>query len=70
MIKPTLYVGNATYLKSTNEQMVIQMQNSNETNLVPIEDIDLVIRDHPQISITQGRDFHIPSRFSKPGTYG
>ena len=53
MIKRTLYFGNPAYLKTTNEQMVIEMQDSSETKSVPIEDIGLVILDHPQITITQ-----------------
>jgi len=53
MIKRTLYFGNPAYLKTTNEQMVIEMQDSGETKSVPIEDIGLVILDHQQITITQ-----------------
>lgn len=53
MIKRTLYFGNPAYLKTTNEQMVIEMQDSGETKTVPIEDIGLVILDHQQITITQ-----------------
>jgi uncharacterized membrane-anchored protein len=70
MIKRTLYFGNPTYLKTTNEQLIIEMQDSGEIKSVPIEDIGLVILDHQQITITQGRDFHTPSRFSKPGRCG
>lgn len=53
MIKRTLYFGNPAYLKTTNEQMVIEMQDSGETKQVPIEDIGLLILDHQQITITQ-----------------
>ena len=53
MIKRTLYFGNPSYLKTTNEQMVIMMQDSGETKTVPIEDIGIVILDHQQITITQ-----------------
>lgn len=60
MIKRTLYFGNPAYLKTTNEQMVIEMQDpanngtgTGETKKVPIEDIGLVILDHQQITITQ-----------------
>ena len=53
MIKRTLYFGNPTYLKTTNEQLIIEMQDSGETKSVPIEDIGLVILDHQQITITQ-----------------
>jgi hypothetical protein len=50
--------------------VVVEMQDTGETKTVPIEDIDLVILDHQQITITQDRDFHTPSRFLKPGRCG
>ena len=56
MIKRTLYFGNPSYLKTINEQMVIEMQDTDrygETKTVPIEDIGIVILDHQQITITQ-----------------
>jgi CRISPR-associated protein Cas1 len=53
MIKRTLYFGNPAYLKTTNEQMVIDMQDTGETKSVPIEDIGILILDHQQITITQ-----------------
>jgi CRISPR-associated endonuclease Cas1, subtype II/NMENI len=53
MIKRTLYFGNPAYLKTTNEQLAFEMQDSGETNSIPIEDIGLLILDHPQITITQ-----------------
>lgn len=53
MIKRTLYFGNPAYLKTTHEQMVIEMHDSGETKQVPIEDIGLLILDHQQITITQ-----------------
>ncbi len=53
MIKRTLYFGNPTYLKTNNEQLVIEMLESGETKSIPIEDIGLVILDHQQITITQ-----------------
>lgn len=53
MIKRTLYFGNPSYLKTTNDQMVIEMQETGETKSVPIEDIGIVILDHQQITITQ-----------------
>ena len=53
MIKRTLYFGNPAYLKTTNEQLVIEMHDSGETKSVPIEDIGIVILDHQQITITQ-----------------
>lgn len=53
MIKRTLYFGNPAYLKTANEQLVIEMHNSGETKTAPIEDIGIIILDHQQITITQ-----------------
>lgn len=53
MIKRTLYFGNPAYLKTNNNQLVIEMQDSGETKSAPIEDIGLLILDHRQITITQ-----------------
>ena len=60
MIKRTLYFGNPAYLKTANEQLVIEMHDPTnsgtgpgETKSAPIEDIGLIILDHQQITITQ-----------------
>jgi len=53
MIKRTLYFGNPAYLKTANEQLIIEMQDSGEAKSAPIEDIGLLILDHQQITITQ-----------------
>lgn len=53
MIKRTLYFGNPAYLKTTNDQLVIEMAHTGETKSTPIEDIGLLILDHQQITITQ-----------------
>lgn len=53
MIKRTLYFGNPAYLKTVNEQLVIELQDSGEIKQAPIEDIGLLILDHQQITITQ-----------------
>ncbi len=53
MIKRTLYFGNPAYLKTANEQLVIEMHDSGETKTVPIEDIGILILDHQQITVTQ-----------------
>jgi CRISPR-associated protein Cas1 len=53
MIKRTLYFSNPAYLKTNNEQMVIEMHDSGETKSTPIEDLGLLILDHQQITITQ-----------------
>jgi CRISPR-associated protein Cas1 len=54
MVKRTLYFGNPTYLKTKTEQLIIEKQEDGELITVPIEDIGLVILDHPQITITSG----------------
>jgi CRISPR-associated protein Cas1 len=65
VIKRTLYFGNPAYLKTANEQLVIELvesvhANSEEadvqksTKTIPIEDIGLLIIDHQQVTITQG----------------
>lgn len=54
MIKRTLYFGNPAYLKTANEQLLIEMHDSGEAKTVPIEDIGLLILDHQQITITHG----------------
>jgi CRISPR-associated protein Cas1 len=53
MIKRTLYFGNPAYLKTANEQLVIEMHDTGETKTAAIEDIGLLILDHQQITITQ-----------------
>ncbi|MGN6533762.1 MAG: type II CRISPR-associated endonuclease Cas1 [Ginsengibacter sp.] len=53
MIKRTLYFGNPAYLKTKNEQLLIDLDETDESKSVPIEDIGLVILDHQQITITQ-----------------
>jgi CRISPR-associated protein Cas1 len=52
MIKRTLYFGNPAYLKTTNEQLVVERKEE-ETKSIPIEDLGLVILDHQQITISQ-----------------
>lgn len=52
MIKRTLYFGNPAYLKTANEQLVVERKDE-ENKIIPIEDIGIVILDHQQITITQ-----------------
>lgn len=52
MIKRTLYFGNPAYLKTANEQLIIERKEEAGIS-VPIEDIGIVILDHQQITITQ-----------------
>jgi CRISP-associated protein Cas1 len=53
MIKRTLYFGNPAYLKTVNEQLVMELPGTGETKQAAIEDIGLLILDHRQITITQ-----------------
>lgn len=53
MIKRTLYFGNPAYLRTANEQLIIEMQNGEQRKSIPIEDIGLLVLDHQQITITQ-----------------
>lgn len=53
MIKRTLYFGNPAYLKTLNEQLVMELPDTGETKQAAIEDIGLLILDHRQITITQ-----------------
>jgi len=52
MIKRTLYFGNPAYLNLKLSQLVISKPNNIDSVTVPVEDIGLVILDHPQITIT------------------
>ena len=66
MIKKTLYFGNPAYLSLRNKQLVIKMpaveKSQNVADIIraesittkPIEDLEVVVLDHQQITITQG----------------
>ncbi|MBS1616013.1 MAG: type II CRISPR-associated endonuclease Cas1 [Bacteroidetes bacterium] len=53
MIKRSLYFGNPAYLHTRYEQLCIKLKDREEEQSAPIEDIALVVLDHPQITITQ-----------------
>lgn len=53
MIKRTLYFGNPAYLSTELEQLKIRLKENDEKHPIPIEDIGIIIIDHPQITITQ-----------------
>jgi len=65
MIKRTLYFGNPAYLKTANEQLIVESPLpkpiTNEegeeiksiSKTIPIEDIGLLIIDHQQVTLTQ-----------------
>lgn len=66
MIKRTLYFGNPAYLSKKDEQLVVRLPEveNNDTlpeafkkeakATIPIEDIGVVILDHPRVIISQG----------------
>ena len=61
MIKRTLYFGNPAYLHTANEQLVVEFPNPEgspeiakpKPHTIPIEDIGLLLLDHPQITFSQ-----------------
>jgi CRISPR-associated protein Cas1 len=55
MIKKTLYFGNPAYLRKELDQLQIVFPKEEEKppRTVPIEDIGMVLLDHPRITITQ-----------------
>lgn len=58
MIKRTLYFGNPAYLRFKDEQLVVILPEASilpekdHTITIPIEDIGVVLIDHPQITLT------------------
>ncbi len=53
MIKRTLYFGNPAYLHKKNQQLkVLEPQTDHEIGSIPIEDVGVILLDHPQITIT------------------
>ncbi|MGB1316115.1 MAG: type II CRISPR-associated endonuclease Cas1 [Chitinophagales bacterium] len=54
MIKRTLYFGNAAYLSTKTEQLVVNYPDEQKQKTVPIEDVGIVILDHYRITISSG----------------
>lgn len=58
MIKRTLYFGNPAYLRFKDEQLVVSLPEASmlpekdRSVTIPIEDIGVVVIDHPQITLT------------------
>jgi CRISP-associated protein Cas1 len=53
VIKRTLYFGNPAYLHKNLQQLkVIKPEDNSEIGSIPIEDIGVILLDHPQITIT------------------
>jgi len=55
MIKRTLYFGNPAYLHKQQKQLkVLEPKTNKELGSIPIEDVGVVLLDHPQITFTHG----------------
>jgi CRISPR-associated protein Cas1 len=53
MVKRTLHFSNPAYLSCKNQQLVVELKGEETTvKSVPIEDLGIVILEHPQITIT------------------
>lgn len=53
MIKKTLYFSNPAYLSVKQRQLYIRKPDDEDIKTIPIEDIGIVVADHPQITFTQ-----------------
>jgi CRISPR-associated protein Cas1 len=54
MIKRTLYFGNPAYLRRQDKQLkVLKPEQRKEVASIPIEDIGVMVLDHPQVTISQ-----------------
>lgn len=55
MIKRTIYIGNPAFLSLKQAQMLVELDHSQEgVKTVPIEDIGMLVLDHPQATLTHG----------------
>ena len=55
MMKRTIYIGTPTYLSLRLKQMEVRLPSDDRemtVRTIPIEDIGVVLLDHPQITIT------------------
>lgn len=52
MIKKTIYFGNPAYLSVKQKQLCIRKPEENNVTTIPIEDIGIIVADHPQITFT------------------
>jgi CRISPR-associated protein Cas1 len=63
MIKRTLYFGNSAYLSCQNSQLTVSYPDKDDRKTVPIEDIGIVLLDHPssdsQLTICQCGSHHL-----------
>lgn len=53
MLKRTILIANPAYVSTKLEQLIIQPRNSPNAHQVPIEDIAVVLLEHPEITISQ-----------------
>lgn len=54
MIKRTLYFGNPAYLRRQDKQLkVLKPKEQTELATIPIEDIGVMVLDHPQVTLSQ-----------------
>lgn len=55
MIKRTIYIGNPAFLSLKQAQMLVELDHSDDgVKTVPIEDIGMLVLDHPQATLTHG----------------
>ncbi|GGF40617.1 type II CRISPR-associated endonuclease Cas1 [Echinicola rosea] len=54
MIKRTLFFGNPAYLSTKNEQLVVSFPDDQPEKTVPVEDIGMMVLEHPQLTLTNG----------------
>ena len=54
MIKRTIYFGNPVYLSINLDQLIVQIPDIDKKSSIPVEDIGVVLLDHPRITITHG----------------
>ncbi len=52
MIKKTLFFSTPAKLSTSNEQLVLETGEVREVRKIPIEDIGIIILEHPQITLT------------------
>ena len=55
MIKRTLHFSNPAHLSVQNQQLCVALKNEEKTTAtIPIEDLGMVVIEHPQITLTSG----------------
>ena len=52
MVTRTIYIGNPARIRKEFDQLVVTLKDSGEQKTVPVEDIGMLMLDHPQITIT------------------